>query len=207
LAPRRLQLPRPRHRGPGPIYGWPDDFRASAFRTTEGRVEAIRIAQARNADRPDPLDWIATHSVRRSPFWTVARLAAEALEAADTPWYSRIAWVNLYPAAPEDPPGNPGGPLREAQDPVVADLLRATIETLDARIVLALVGPYWWPAGAVADFATLAEQARPLLRAGVLDGRTWIVGWHPGGASRRGWGPTRYAELIVECAKASTPDG
>ena len=29
----------------------------------------------------------------------------------DAPWYSRFTGINLYPAAPEDPPGNPGGPL------------------------------------------------------------------------------------------------
>ena len=71
------------------------------------------------------------------------------------PWYARLAWVNLYPAAPEDPPGNPCGPLREAQDTLVGDLLRDTVEMLGARIVLAMVGPYWWPAGSSRYFATI----------------------------------------------------
>lgn len=180
------------------LYGWPDDFRAGQFRSAEGRAEAVRVAQARNSDRADPLDWIATHPVRNSPFWTTARLLVDAIEPNPrTPWYSRIAWVNLYPAAPENPPGNPSGPLREAQDPSVGDLLQATIDGLQAHTVIALVGPYWWPAGSHPRLATLPELPRPLLRAGVVDGRRWIVGWHPGGASRRGYGPRRYADIIL----------
>lgn len=84
------------------IYGWPDDFRATQFQTSVGRAEAIRVARAPNAERPDPLDWIASHPVRNSPFWTTARLLADKLEPeVEAPWYGRIAWVNLCPAAPE----------------------------------------------------------------------------------------------------------
>jgi hypothetical protein len=179
------------------LYGWPDDFVATQFRTAEGRAEAMRVAQARNADRHEPLDWIATNRVRNSPFWTTARLLAEAIEpTADAPWFGRFAWVNLYPAAPENPPGNPAGPLREAQDSFTSELLRASVDALDAHTVIAFVGPYWWPTGSDSAFAAVAEQPRPLLRAGLIDGRRWIVGWHPGGASRRGFGPSRYAEII-----------
>ncbi len=183
------------------LYGWPDDFRASQFRTPEGRAEAIRTSRARNADRPDPLDWIATNPVRRSPFWSVARMLAEELEGegsqADVPWYSRFAHVNLYPAAPDSPPGNPAGPLREAQDPFVGELLVKTMESLDAKRVIALVGPYWWPAGSSGTLSSLGEEPKPLSRSGRLDDKTWIVGWHPGGASRRGWGPRAYADQII----------
>lgn len=180
------------------LYGWPDDFAAAEFRTAQGRTQAIDVARSRNADRTDPIDWIATHPVRNSPFWTTARLLAEALESSsDAPWYARIAWVNLYPAAPERPPGNPAGALREAQDPQVAELLRANIEMLEARTVIAFVGPYWWPTGADPYFTALAEQPRPLLRVGEIDGRRWVVGWHPGGASRHGFGPARYADIVL----------
>lgn len=189
------------------LYGWPDDFRAATFRTAEGRAEAIRVAQARNRDRVDPLDWIASSPARSSPFWTTARLVADVLEPdPKVPWYGRIAWVNLYPAAPENPPGNPGGALREAQDPLVGELLRETVAALQARTVIALVGPFWWPTGAAPAFAALAEQPRPLLRAGVVDGRTWLVGWHPGGASRRGFGPSRYAEILVAASQSRARD-
>ena len=167
------------------LYGWPDDFSAAQFRTPAGRAEALRVTRGRNADRKDPLDWIATNPVRSSP-WSTARKLAEALEPGTVaPWYARIAWVNLYPAAPERPPGNPSGPLREAQDPLVGDLLRATIEILQAQTIVALVGPFWWPAGSSNYFAVLKDQPRPLLRAGVIDERRWIVGSHPAG--RAAW--------------------
>lgn len=185
------------------LYGWPDDFRADQFATSAGRGDAIAVARQRNSDRADPLDWIATHSVRNSPFWTVARLLADEFEPNDAaPWFGKIAWVNLYPAAPENPPGNPGGPLREAQDPHVGNLLEATIDMLQAHTVVDLVGPYWWPTGSAPPFDGLAELPRPLLRAGTIAGRTWIVGWHPGGASRRGFGPSRYAGILSDTIKS-----
>jgi hypothetical protein len=106
--------------------------------------------------------------------------------------------VNLDPAAPEDPPGNPGGALREAQDPHVADLLRVTLDAIEARTVVALVGPYWWPTGSHPAFAKLAEQTRPLIRSGFADGRRLVVGWHPNGARYRGHLPIPYARLIAD---------
>lgn len=185
------------------LHGWPDDIRAEQFRTQDGRDEAVRVTRARNAERADPLDWIATHPVRRSPFWSVARMVTESLEPElDAPWFARFAWVNLYPVAPEDPPGNPADALREAQDPYVADLFLATLDMLEARTVIALVGPFWWPAGSSPHFAPLVERPRPLLRSGVIDGRRWVVGWHPGGVSRRGFGPTDYAARLVAEARS-----
>lgn len=116
-----------------------------------------------------------------------------------TPWYSRLTWMNLFPCAPQDPKRNPAGALKEAQDPYVGELLRAHIEQLDARRVIAFVGPFWWPAAGPAGLADLLIAPEPLLRAGVdAADRTWIVGWHSAGASRHGWGPARYAELIAE---------
>ena len=72
-------------------------------------------------------------------------------------------------------------------------------EMLQARVVIALVGPYWWAASP--HFASLAPRPRPLLRAGVIDGRAWIVGWHPAGASRRGFPPRAYCEILVSEAR------
>jgi hypothetical protein len=168
----------------------------------------MRVSIARNADRPDPLDWIATNPVRTSPFWMVARMVAEALEpGTDAPWYARFSWVNLYSAAPENPPGNPDGPLRQAQDPLVGELLRVTVEMLEARTVIALVGPYWWPAGSSPYFAPLAEQQRPLVRSDCVAGRTWVVGWHPGGASRRGFGPRAHADILLSAVARLSENG
>jgi hypothetical protein len=184
------------------LYGWWDDFPAGSFYDPPGRARAIAVARARNADRPDPNDWLegTRAATRNSPFWTAARLIVETVEPDEaTPWYSRLTWMNLFPCAPQHPKGNPTGALKEAQDPYVGELLRAHVEQLNARRVIAFVGPFWWPAAGPAGLADLPVAPEPLLRAGVdAADRTWIVGWHPAGASRHGWGPARYAELIVE---------
>ena len=180
------------------VYGWADDCQAADLRYPERRAAMIAAIQSRVA-RPEPLDWIDTHRVRTSPFWRSVRRFVEALEPdVEAPWFARFAWVNLYPCAPEDPPGNPGGALKEAQDPIVGGLLRDVVEILDARRIVAVVGPYWCSAADGAGLADLPERARPLLRAGRADGRTWVVGWHPNGASHRRFGPAAYTDIIVE---------
>jgi hypothetical protein len=155
------------------------------------------------------MNWIATHHVRSSPFWKTARLLVESLEPdSHLPWYARWCWLNLFPCAPDDPPGNPGGALREAQAPFVGELLAAQVDLLDARRIIALVGPFWWPAAGPAGLVDLPEMPRPLLRAGRdANGRTWVVGWHPNGASHRGWGSNRYAQLIVDTVRSIERDG
>ena len=185
------------------VYGWADDCKAADLRDASKRAEIIDSIKSR-VDKPEPLDWIDTHPVRTSPFWRSVRRFVEALEPdIDAPWYARFAWVNLYPSAPEDPPGNPGGALKEAEDPHVGLLLRAVTDWLDARRVIATVGPFWWPAARPAGLVDLAEQPRPLLRAGRAYGRTWVVGWHPNGASHRRFGPAAYTDIIVNAvAKA-----
>ena len=186
-------------------YGWGDDFRASEFGTAEGRALAISAALARNTDRADPNDWIATApaKVRNSPFWTAARLVMDALDPDDsTPWYSRMCWMNLYPCAPEEVKGNPFFALEGAQDPLVGELLRAHVERLNARRVIAFTGAFWWTPTGPAGPADLPAAPSPLYRAGRdSDGRTWIVGMPPTGASNRGWGPTEYAELVVDAVR------
>jgi hypothetical protein len=164
------------------LRGWPDEFDPAGFRSAASRTDAMAVIHRRTAGRTEPMDWLATSRVRNSPFWTVARLATEGLTSGGGPWFSRFAWLNLYPLAPEL--GNPGGWLREAQDPHVGSLLRALINMIRARTVIALVGPFWWPTGSSPYFADLEHRPRPLIRRGAIDGRTWVVGWHPGGASR-----------------------
>jgi hypothetical protein len=61
------------------VYGWGDDYRADHYQTEAGRQESIAAFRAR-VDRPDPLAWIETHSVRTSPFWRAVRRLVEALE-------------------------------------------------------------------------------------------------------------------------------
>jgi hypothetical protein len=192
------------------VYGWGDDYPARHFQTEAGRQEGIAAFRAR-VDKPDPLQWIETHPVRSSPFWRTVRLIVEGLEPEpDAPWYSRFAWVNLYPAAPENPPGNPGGALKEAQDPHVGRLLRSVTDMLDARRVIAVVGPFWWPAAGPADLAGLPERPRPLYRGGRAHDRTWVVGWHPNGARYRGFDAEPYTKVIVDAVtdieRLSAPD-
>ncbi len=180
------------------VYGWGDAFPATQFRMKRGRDEAIQACRTR-VDRPEPMDWIEAHPVRNSPFWQAVRHIVETLEPdAAAPWFARFAWVNLYPAAPADPKGNPIGALKEAEDPYVGALLRSTVDVLNARRVIALGGPYWWHAAEGAGLSSLPELPRPLLRGGRSEGRTWVVGWHPTGASRRHWGPHAYAGKIAE---------
>ena len=154
------------------VFGWADDSQASDLQSAATMINSIRS----RVDKPEPLDWIATHSRRNTPFWKMSRLVAEALEPAmNVPWYARFAWVNLYPSAPEDPPDNPRGALEEAQRPHVGGLLRTVIEVLDARRIVAVVGPYWRSAAGSAGLAGLPEQPRPLLAAGRSDGKTWSL--------------------------------
>jgi hypothetical protein len=180
------------------VYGWGDDFLAAHFGTQAGRDEGIAAFRAR-VDKPDPLHWIDSHPVRNSPFWRAVRLMAEGLEPdLDAPWYARFAWVNLYPAAPENPPGNASGALKLAQDPHVGVLLRAVTDMLDAKRVILVVGPFWWPAAGPARLAGLPERPRPLYRGGRVDRRTWVVGWHPNGARYRGFPAESYASKVIE---------
>ena len=128
----------------------PTIFGRREFRDAEGRADAIAAARARNADRPDPMDWIADApaKVRNSPFWSCTRQVVDALEPdSSSPWYSRFCWMNLYPCAPGR--GNPEGALREAEAPFVGNLLRAQVERLDAKRIICFVGSYWWSAAEV----------------------------------------------------------
>lgn len=125
------------------------------------------------------------------------RLAGSLEPDLDAAASAQRAWVNLSPAAPEDPPANPGGALKEAQDPHVGPLLRAVTDWLDAKRVIAVVGQFRWSAAGPAGLSDLPEQPRPLLPAGRSGGRTWVVGWHPNGASHRGFGPAAYTDIIV----------
>jgi hypothetical protein len=105
-------------------FGWSDVWPPSMFATADGRERVLAATMARNADRGEPLDWIDSSHHRSSPWWTCVRTLTQLLEPDSTaPWYGRFAWVNLYPVARDDPPGNPAGLLRELEDPLVGDLL------------------------------------------------------------------------------------
>jgi hypothetical protein len=137
--------------------------------------------------------------VRNSPFWAFARHLVEQVEPApDFPWYARFAWVNLYPVAPESPPDNPTGPLKEAQEPHVGNLLAAVVDELDADRVVVVAGPqYWLPAAGTAGLVGLPKAELPLMSAGRASGRSWVIGYHPKWASFQHFGAARYSSLVA----------
>jgi hypothetical protein len=197
------------------LFGWPDDWRASDAEGPTGREGVLAATRSRNADRAEPLDWIVGSDRCDKPFWKACRLLAEALEPdSPAPWYGRFTWANLFPVAweatagappgsPESKPGNPTGPLKEAQNGYVADLLRETVDWLDPSRVIVFGGPYWWPASAAVG--GLSEHPRPLMQVGRADGQSWLVGWHPNGANRRGWTPDRYVTQILAALRDIEP--
>jgi hypothetical protein len=186
------------------LRGWPDEWQAQQAGTAEGRTRIVEAARARPASRPEPLDWVPTNvKVRNSPFWAFSRHLVEAVAPGPEPWYARYAWANLYPVAPEDPPDNPTGALKEAQDAYVGPLLLELADMLDARRVVVLAGPvYWHHARQAGELVGLTFADKPLTWSGKADGRHWVVGYHPKWASFQGWGAPRYAALVAALAAA-----
>src|SRR5690242_1308684 len=89
------------------VCGWGDDRRAAELQASAVRKELVADIR-RRAEVPEPIEWIAGHERERTPFWRTMRTFAETLEPEiAAPWYARFAWCELYPSAPESPPGNP----------------------------------------------------------------------------------------------------
>ncbi len=91
------------------VYGWVPDWTATEAATTGGRAAIIEASRNVFADLADPMGWIAGHRVENTPFWRTAHEVADALTPGPGPWYSRVAWANLYPVAPNEYKGNPVG--------------------------------------------------------------------------------------------------
>ncbi len=181
------------------VYGWIPDWSPAQAQSASGRAAILADTKATLADRADPMDWIAGHRVEHSPFWQTVHGVADALDPRTSrPWYSRIAWANLYPVAPNDVKGNPTGLLRDVQTVPAAAVLDAVIEVLEPRLVLVLAGPFIWPLVGSLRLGLLDRQPAPLTLAGRRDGGSWLCGMHPGGAQRRGWPARAYAAHIVE---------
>lgn len=185
-------------------------WHASDARTAEGRAVIIERTRTWFAEADDPVGVIATLSNRRgSPFWRLCRDLAERLEPEGrSHWYSRFAWANVYPVGPDEPPGSPGGQLKEAQDSLVGDLLGAHLDALDARRVVVISGPaYWSHLADTPAFGSLPVREFPLLYGGRVDGRTVVVGYHPTYARRKHVGADDYAVKIIETIAAIERDG
>lgn len=180
------------------VYGWVTDWKPAEAATASGRAAILADSRAVFSDRDDPMSWIDGHRVASSPFWRTAHEVVEALTPGSAQWFSRVAWANLYPIAPNDVKGNPEGALRDIQIRPAAEFLDAVIETLSPRLVLVLAGPLIWPFVGPLGLAGLRRAERPFTLVGTRSGRLWICGMHPGGAQRRGWPARRYAQLIVD---------
>ncbi|HEX2766787.1 MAG TPA: hypothetical protein VHR55_09165 [Candidatus Limnocylindria bacterium] len=196
------------------LDGWdPDEcsarWHASEARNADGRERIIHGTRAWHADAPEPIAPVLEVGKRRgSTFWLFSHALVDRLVPdGSLPWYGRYAWGNLYPLGHDRPKSYPTGALKEAQDEHVADLLMAQVEMLDPAVVVLVCGPwYWWSArNKPAELEALTPADRPLLATGVIEGRSWVVGLHPGGASRSTrTGPYAYAELIAETVQQSS---
>ncbi len=184
------------------VYGWIPDWTAAEARSAPGRAHIVADTKATFADRQDAMSWIAGHRVENSPFWRTAHEVVDALTAdLTTPWYSRLAWANLYPIAPNDLKGNPEGILRECQTEPAAAFLDEVVVALRPRLVLVLAGPFLWPFVRLLRLEQLERAPSPFSLVGIRSGTPWIAGMHPGGAQRRGWPARRYAVLIIAKAR------
>jgi len=188
------------------VYGWITEWTAADTRKPGGVDAIVEDSRRIFADRADSMDWIDGHRVENSPFWRTAHEVVDALTPGTAPWYSRLAWANLYPVAPNDVKGNPEGALRVVQTEPAARFLDALIDELDPRLVLVLAGPFVWPFVAPLGLDGLERAEAPFTFVGMRGGRPWISGMHPGGAQRRGWPARKYASLIVDRARTLIRD-
>ena len=192
------------------VYGWLPDWTALDATSAAGRSAILEDTKASFADLDDPMSWIAGHRVENSPFWRTAHEVTDALVPDPVnPWFSRVAWANLYPIAPGAYKGNPEGTLRQVQTTAAAEFLSTVVDALVPRLVLVLAGPFIWSFVEPLGLGGLARAAPPFTLVGRLrEGVPWICGMHPGGAQRRGWPARRYAELIIaEAAKLGVQSG
>jgi len=188
------------------VFGWIPSWRAAQLSTSAGMDEVLAETQLACYERADPMDWIVENRVRSSPFWRTVRLTIERLyPGSPSAWYSHVAWANLCPVARNDVKGNPDGTLREVQTRPAAELIDAVARALEPDLILVLAGTFWWPfSERLALTGSLGVQ-RPLLGLGRRHGRPWIIGMHPGGAQRRGWGADAYADRIIAAVERLGP--
>jgi hypothetical protein len=185
------------------LKGWAIDWDPADLATAEGRGRILDDAATVHAELAEPLSWVPTNMrVHRSSFWNFMERIADAANPGPEPWFARVAWWNLHPLAPTDPEGSPWGALRKAQQRMAGALLRDVVEALDAKKIALVPGRLRLPQAEPPGLIELTG-AWPLFASGRLDGRSWIVGEHPGWASRQHLGPTVYAPLVAERLRRS----
>ena len=81
-------------------------------------------------------------TIARSAFWRTAKLISSEIVGFppdEANWYERIAWANLFPAAPSEG-GNPSDHLISAQRPIARKLLNQTIDIYKPTHILFVTG-------------------------------------------------------------------
>lgn len=189
------------------VYGWIPTWTQDDVQSEEGRRAIVDDTRNVFVDRDDPMDWLSGHWVANSPFWRTAHEIVDEIAPGPGDWYSRLAWANLYPCAPNDVKGNPEGSFRAVQTRPAAAFLDLLIDELDPRLVVVLAGPFIRPFVEPLGLNRLARAQPPFTFVGVRKGRPWICGMHPGGAQRRGWPARTYAKLILEQARTLSVHG
>lgn len=136
----------------GAVNGWGEAIYPAQL-DEGGRCTAIAAAMADNSESC-PMAWVTAqwgvgegYSTSRSAFWRVIRETVLGLgicttEAQIAHWPSRVAWSNLYKAAPPNG-GNPSGRMLTLQHASAVRLLRCEIDHLAPRRVLFLTGMDW----------------------------------------------------------------
>ena len=174
----------------------------------EGTVAGIFGAgDNRSFDRDDQMRWVLNHPTynsRRSAFWRLVRNLTQSIYGPEEDWVERIAWSNLYKAAPST--GNPSGTMVTSQLPVAREILRTEIEVMKPALVVFLTS-FWEN-----RFTDHLYEGRTLERDGAVtwDGYetryrrfndvTFMETVHPQGKS----GPRHLQALLDVLAQAGT---
>ena len=198
------------------LQGWDRAVRGARWQAAQatdpaGRSSIIESTRTWFADAAEPIAPIAElPNRRRTPFWKVSERLVQTLEpSGPEPWYSRYAWANLYPVSTDNTDtewgDSPWGALKEAQDPHVAGLFRAWMHMLDASQVVLLAGPRFWWVPSHDGLSALKPQPRPLIAAGRLDGRRWVVAYHPRYAFHLKYTTETFVELLAGALREEEP--
>jgi hypothetical protein len=113
-------------------------------------------------------------------------------------WYSRYAWWNVYPLAPQR--GSPAGLLKDVQRPYVAELFWAVVHELGVDRLLLVAGKDWW--GEVRDLLGLRDLqpgSLPVIASGQVRGVKVVASYHPG-ARIRGLTRDAFADAVASSA-------
>lgn len=170
------------------LAGWDDKsspalWTADRVRDENGRRVVLDETQAWARSQPEPMWEVLRFGHRAgSPFWTLSKQVVKTVAPdGDGEWYSRHAWWNLFPLGWGDTNQSPTGPLWLAQIGHFAELFWEIVDFLDPTRIVILAGKdYWWHVAGPLGLHDLTPLERPLISAGLRDGRAIVATYHPG---------------------------